>query len=279
MKFYFSILLALTVHVSLHAQISNGSFELWEAVENYEEPVGWATNQDTNYIRIEKDTLSIFGEYSMKLVPADVPSWGNCSSLAVTHAKFDTPLPANSVLTFYVKSVPEYPELDTNISLRITVLAKNSDTLVGGYTWDIPSILEEFTKVEIPLSFDHMDALTIEIYGGAGNNPLDGPCIGRSFSWIDGISLDSGTSVPYSPETESQNILVYPNPSSGRVHIGYQTEKNLHYELYSLIGQLISMGHIDNGELAIHEKGTFLLRLFTCTNNENVYTSKLIVVN
>src|SRR5688572_1061242 len=95
---------------SSQAQIPNGSFEFWEEVLNYEKPVGWSTNQDTNYTRIEKDTFAIEGNYSLKLMPTVTYSWQGCTSWAVTHVEFDSVLPYNSALTFYLKSVPEDPD-------------------------------------------------------------------------------------------------------------------------------------------------------------------------
>ncbi|MEO8088441.1 MAG: T9SS type A sorting domain-containing protein, partial [Bacteroidota bacterium] len=130
----------------------------------------------------------------------------------------------------------------------------------------------------IPLNGKNIDKLGIFIYGGASGNIVDGPCVGKSYSWIDGMGINSTTTGTISTSSNSSELSIYPNPSSGVVNITSADKKNISYELYSLVGELIAKGIIDNEQLAIHEKGVYILKLYTGFNALNVCTKKIIVI-
>ena len=79
-KFYFLIIILLIHYGLSRAQIPDGSVELWEEVFNYDKPAGWSTNQDTLHSRFEKDSISIDGNYSLKIIPGALFSWDGFES-------------------------------------------------------------------------------------------------------------------------------------------------------------------------------------------------------
>ncbi len=278
-KYFFSIILIQLSIELVCGQIPNGSFEFWEEIFNYEKPLDWSTNQDTLHTRFERDTISIDGQYSLKIIPGVTSSWLGCESQAGIHVNFNTTLASNSSLTFYAKSVSTDPGQNNDVYLIVNVFTFNSDTILNTYDWRTFTSIEEFTKVEIPLSDENIDAISIFISGGAGSNPGDGPCLNRSISWIDGMAIDSLTSDGFSSLLEVPYVSVYPNPSNGLVHIRNRDGSSMEYELYSIIGELISKGQIVGDELVIHEKGTYILRIFVGDKYRHDYRRKIIVVN
>ena len=277
-KYFFSIMLSLLGFELGYAQIPNGSFESWETVNNYEIPSDWSTNQSALHPRFEKDSISIDGQYSLKIISSVTSYWEGCTSHAGIHVDFNNPLPSNSALTFYVKILPMDPIQDTGVYLIVLVNTFVAGIQTGGYDWWVPTSMEEFTKVGIPLITENIDAVSILIFGGASSHPADGPCGSRSITWIDGMDIETGTSDGFSPFLNKPNVSIYPNPSNGLINIRHVEGKRINYELYSLLGEFISKGQIENEELAIQEKGTYMLRLFVDEKDRSVFTSKLIVV-
>ena len=201
------------------AQIPNGGFEDWESVLNFEKPVGWWTNQDTVFSRFEKDTLSVEGNFSLKIVPGGAPSWLGCESRAAVHAKFDEYLPSNSVLSFYAKVLPKDSSLSNDVYLIVTVFVSDSTTQLNSYGWSSFEPLEEFTRVEIPLMEENINAMTIWIYGGMSGSPFGSFCVNSSISWIDDMVIDSETSDHLTIRRGSTDIAVFPNPTTDYVTI------------------------------------------------------------
>ena len=247
------IVLFCNILVTTYTQIPNGGFELWETAGNFEKPIGWHVNQDSIYERFQKDSISVEGNYSLKIIPGAFSSWEGCNSRAFIRANFNSALPPNSALIFYVKSIPVHPEQDENVYLIIQVFAWDSNEVVNSYDWRTFSSVEDFTKVKIPLPDENINGLSILIFGGASTHPADGPCLSRSYTWIDGLYVDTGL-----PEDD---VVIYPNPSDGNIQIHYPGAKHIAYELYSLLGQLISKGEVVNRQLTIDEKGVYALRL------------------
>jgi Secretion system C-terminal sorting domain len=62
-------------------------------------------------------------------------------------------------------------------------------------------------------------------------------------------------------DPEVTNEIVYPNPTSGIIHIS-GNEKGVPYELYNLQGVKIQSGVSENGEISIDQQGMFILSLF-----------------
>lgn len=271
------ISLALLCLNDSYAQIKNSGFELWETVFNYDKPSSWWSNQDSTSIRIERDSLAIEGNYSLKMLPSVASSWQGCESKIIGRANFDTILPDSSVLTLYVKSVPQDAE-DNLVYLIIFGFLFSSDSVVGGFDWRAETPLFEFEKIEIPLSGHNIDEMSIFIYGGASTHPLDGPCLNRSYSWIDAMSIEAKTTYSNFPNKQKHDFIIYPNPSRGLINILQPGSQRLEFELYSVYGELVDKGEIDDGQFFIDNQGIYFLKLFSDFNPSNIYTYKLIII-
>lgn len=276
-KYLFLLFPVIFNSVSAQIQIPNGGFEMWEPILNYEEPVDWNTNNDSLHYRIGKDTIAIEGEYSLKFISAEAGSWQGCESKATLRAEFNSPIPSGSSLVFYLKIIPLDPIADTSVYFWLIVRTRDSNSWVNTYSWYNYSPFEEFTKVEIPITDDNIITLDFLIYGGASTNPTDGPCLGRSFSWIDGMNIESSTAVEPQPVLERPNVSIYPNPTSGLINVTYPGGQIMGYELYSMLGELISAGEIEHGQLSIQERGIYVIKLIPSPGNRNVYCKKVIV--
>jgi hypothetical protein len=260
------------------AQIPNGGFEMWENEFNYLTPTRWWTNQDTIYTRIERDSISVEGNYSLKILPSVFSSWQGCNSQAGIRINFDSALAANSVLSLYAKSVPQDIAEDSSVYLLIFGFTFNADTVIGGYNWRTETPILEFEKIMIPLPGDHIDEMTIFIYGGSSSHPLDGPCLGRSTSWIDEMTIELATSVSQQNSEEKNDFMIYPNPSTGVVTISGPDKQPINYKLFSLDGKLITSGKIENSQLNIHEQGLYVLKLYVDFDDPAIYSTMVVVL-
>ena len=93
------------------------------------------------------------------------------------------------------------------------------------------------------------------------------------------MTIDLGTPVGSFFSQEKNDVIIYPNPSTGVVNIMGRDEGNIGYELYSLIGELIDKGKIDNNQLSIHDQGMYILKLYAGLDDRKTYSSKLIIIN
>ncbi len=73
----------------IDAQIELISFEDWEDYLNYERPVGWETNQDATYKRLEKSTDAMDGAYALKFVPSSTSAWHRCPGIVTKGFKLE----------------------------------------------------------------------------------------------------------------------------------------------------------------------------------------------
>lgn len=274
---FFPLLLLICHFHHVIAQIPNGGFELWEDMIHFEKPAEWWTNQDSTFTRIEKDTLAKEGLYSFKMVPSSISTWLGCESQARIKIDYDSTFPNGSILGFYVKSIPENPDEDTSVFLIINCFVSRGDSTVGAYSWRAPAPIYEFEKIEIPLLEHDIEELSLFIHGGASSHPSDGPCLSRSYSWIDGMTVGALTSAVPSAGEENQPFLVYPNPANGYFSIDGPDDQIIFYELFSLQGSLISKGVIDNNHLLVNDNGIYFLKLFMKSNHDMVSFHKIIV--
>jgi len=275
---YLILIFPFWVHsLAAQVQIPNGDLELWESILNYEEPIGWFTNNDTLHTRLEKDSIAVEGVYSLKFIPTVFSSWEICNSIAGIHVGLSEPLASNSKLVFYAKAIPFDPSLDSTVFLIVVVNVLDSGQIIKTYDWRTNTTLEEFSRIEIPIAGDNIDAINILIYGGASTNPTDGPCIGRSFSWIDDLSIESSTAVEPVTFIEKPNVSIYPNPTSGIVNIHCSEGHIESFELYSIVGALISKGKVENGQLNIQGKGMYVLKLVQSSSKQSVFFKKIII--
>lgn len=71
---------------------------------------------------------------------------------------------------------------------------------------------------------------------------------------------------------EQNTIRIYPNPTTGRIHIASEMEMDL--IIYSMLGQKIFTGNTDTNQIELSEKGIYLFE-FTSFNNR--FYKKVIV--
>lgn len=277
-KFYFLIILLLVNYSFSQAQIPNGSFELWEDVFDYEKPISWWTNQDTLYSRFEKDSNSIEGDFSLKIIPGAISSWNGCESRASIHVDFGNPLAKNSALTFFIKAISIDSSINNDPFLRIYIYYIDSLKQTNTILWSVPETFNEFTRIQIPLPDENLNGISILIAGGAGTNPTDGPCIHRTISWIDEMTIESISSNGYLKFQQNPEISVYPNPSSGLINVTCVDKAIMEYQLYSLTGEIISKGKMPSGQLLIQNKGIYILKLLIDSGTNGTFYSELIVV-
>lgn len=246
------------------AQLPNGGFESWVAIENFETPVFWETNQDTNFVRFEKDTFAIEGNYSLKVVPSASTAWHECMSMAWTNIKLPEPVGPQKTLTFYARTIPDTLNPVASVFLRIT-----GDFFVDGafhanFDWETFEPLEVFQKIELPISNPDVDSITLQIFGGALNGAADG-CPNRSFSWIDGMHIEETTTgIENSLTRLGQEVQVYPNPSTGTLWIDQPDEHTIsRFQIFSVDGKLLEQGRFNglNIHLESELKGMFVLKL------------------
>ncbi|MEM1325409.1 MAG: T9SS type A sorting domain-containing protein [Bacteroidota bacterium] len=268
MKALLILILISILEIGAIAQIPNGGFEDWELIQNFEKPIFWETNQDSNFVRFEKDTISIEGNYSLKIVPSTFTAWQECMSYSSTGIHLQTSVGENKSLTFFVKSVPDSTNQFESVFLRISGRFYVGGNFETDYEWETYERIDDFTKVQVPILNSDVDSLTIQIFGGALNGAADG-CHNRSISWVDGIGIAETEIINSNSEltTENSKVLIFPNPSNGIIDVVQSKNKITNYQLYSLGGKLIEIGRL-NGERVIlknRQKGIFVLIL----TNEN----------
>jgi hypothetical protein len=223
MKIASILVLVAFLQFEVFAQIPNGGFEDWEQIHDFEKPLLWETNQHPYYLkRFEKDTLSVEGNYSLKVVPGSFSAWYQCISHAWTAVNLQMPLGENKSLTFFAKSIPDSLDHwgDGYVFLRVEGKLFSAGSFKGSYEWYTYERIDDFTKVQIPIAHSNIDSLTIEIRGGALNGATDG-CPHRSYSWIDGFAIEDTeiSSANAGLRPNDKIVSVFPNPSSGIIKI------------------------------------------------------------
>ncbi|WP_338731001.1 endonuclease [Mangrovimonas cancribranchiae] len=75
-------------------------------------------------------------------------------------------------------------------------------------------------------------------------------------------------------ENHLTNVTIYPNPIKGS-HIKVSSNKTLQYEIYNILGRLVSKGETTNGNIAVQmlNSGVYILKL---SNGNQQITKKLI---
>ena len=206
--------------LSALCQIPNGGFEDWETIQNYEKPLLWQTNQDSNIVRFMKDTIRAEGAYSLKIVPGTVTAWANCRSIASTSVKLAASVGEDQSLYFQARSIPDNPFGGTYLEVSGKFFAGSA--LVSNYEWKNFDEIVDFTAVELPIPSPDVDSLSINIFGGALNGPTDG-CGNKSISWIDGFEIKPSTTTNILEALDGYPVLVFPNPVGTTVHFDNPT--------------------------------------------------------
>jgi hypothetical protein len=197
------------------SQIPNGGFEDWETVQNYEKPLLWQTNQDTNIVRFAKDTIRAEGAYSLTIIPGTGSAFWECRSIAWASAKLAAPVGDDQSLYFHARSIADNPFGGTYLEVTGKFFA--GGTLVSNYEWKTFDEIVDFTAVELPIPSPGVDSLTINIFGGALNGATDG-CGNKSFSWVDGFEIKPSTTTNIPEAFDKPQIIAFPNPVGDIVH-------------------------------------------------------------
>ena len=278
MKALFIITAIFFINISIYGQIPNGGFEDWESIQNFEKPVYWNTNQDSSFIRFEKDTFSVEGNYSLKIVPSSFSAWQECMSIAITGIGLDMPVGEGKCLTFHVKTTPDTTNQSENTFLQIRGNLYELGTYVTNYQWETNEIIDEFSTIEIPILNPNIDSLTLSIFGGAVNGATDG-CSYRSYSWVDGIEINPCGISMNSELLEYENkINIYPNPSTGRIIIEQQNKKYSHYQIIDIYGRTVVEGELGSSIIKLESKGMFLIILSQNSDKSQKRVARKILI-
>ncbi|GJM32311.1 MAG: hypothetical protein DHS20C18_13120 [Saprospiraceae bacterium] len=270
----FSLIILISPNY-LYSQIPNGGFENWEIIDDYEKPVNWETNQDTNHIRFEKSNISFEGEYSMKIISSSLTAWTECNSLAQTSVKLDPYEGENRSLSFNLKSIPDTLNQTGNLFFILRVIFFESGNFESDYQLERYDIIEEFTFVEIPMSNPNVDSLEISIIGGAWNGPADG-CHDRTITWIDNFMIN--TMLTSTIDNTINNINIFPNPSKGIIEVQSRAYQFNRFELINSQGIIVERGNIINSSIRTNSTGLFVLKLILENNNGIKFVSKKVLI-
>ncbi len=270
MKIVATLTFLTLCYFAAFSQIPNGGFENWENIQNYEKPLYWETNQDTNFVRFVKDTFSYEGVFSLKiLTDPSVIAFRNCMSMASAAVKLNASLGENKSLYFYVKSLSDN-SLGTTF-LKVSGKCYQGQTFIAEYNWENHEEIATFTEIELPLTNPAIDSLSIHIWGGAINGAADG-CHNQSVSWIDGFEIKdseiSNTRTIHKPE-----ISVFPIPSTGKLQLKGAVELFKTYKVFDLTGRELESGIIQESKINLTSKGMLLLVLETAdaVNEKKVF--------
>ena len=273
----FLTFLLLFINGILFSQIENGGFEIWQSLPYYDAPVGWETNQDSNFVRFEKSDFVTEGDYSLKIVSSSFTSWTDCNSIARTSVTVDPENIENLNLNFYLKSIPDSTSTSDFVFLLMKFYLFESNDFKGSFYWESYDIIEDYTFQQIPIIHDEdFDSIRIEIVGGAWNGPTDG-CHDHTISWIDNMRLDNTSSLSENVNLESE-INVFPNPSQGIINIYSTLNLDNEYQLIDNHGRIVQKGKLHNNTIYTDRKGVYALKLFSEINGQNKSIVKRIVL-
>jgi hypothetical protein len=269
------IFLALVIFSTrLSGQIPNAGFENWDSVENYESPVGWMTNQSPEFMRLQKDTTRVEGQYSVKLFPSAYSWFDICESYLSIGIKMEEPFESEQSLYFFYKLIPDnsYGAVALNFHLRVF----SNDGEVIYLDTVIKEVTPEFTEVEIPLVRTMVDSIAISITGGATSSGIDDGCYNRSIAWVDNLEIRQ-SSLTSSVQVNKEPLSVYPNPTRGIIQIDGDWSEFREYYIYSILGKLISQGTLTEPKIQINDPGFYILVLADPGNVHDPFVSKIIV--
>ncbi len=266
----FIILSSLLTTVS-NAQILNASFEQWETIDNYEIPLHWQSNQDSETNRIEKSDESVDGNYSLKLVPDDSISGFShvCKSIVEAGFSLANPVGHEKSLYYYLKSEALYNSDTAIVTVKVEFYREGSRVKLEFHPHYHP--IAEFTLQQIPFPHFQIDSVYIEIYGAAATGSDGYGCRYLSNIWIDNIFIDENTATEYA--VMEKNNLLYPNPASGILHLDQSVDPIIKYEIYNMQGILIQTENGNNRTINLDNPGMHIVLLYT--RNGDIYSQKV----
>jgi len=242
----------------LFCQILNAGFEEWESFPSYDKPLHWETNQDTNFTRFIKDTISYDGDFALHAVPSGISAWSNCSSEAQIGVKLDTPISSNKSLFFYIRAL-SVNALD-NTFANVGGFLYQDGNFISNYFWSTNEEFSDYTLIEIPLDNSMMiDSMTINIVAAKGNGATDG-CFGASQVWFDNFYIDESSTTNIQNSTLS-NITIFPNPANGEINLEGDFTSFQNYRIINLMGQELESGSVESSIIKINSVGVLFLIL------------------
>ncbi len=257
------ILFTVLILISLktNAQIPNNGFEIWE---NYPDPdnsnnvyqkpdqwVGLLPNSPSTYsFSIEKNMDNYpagTGQYSMIIKPDSTNevdgaafSWDSLPP-GISWQNIPPAFPINyrpTSLFLYYKYLPENGD-----SMRVACNFYKDGVVIGGFDYNSPQIVPNWTLLEIPISFytsDIPDSATI-ILTTFCNTQHNGSSL-----YIDNLSFDTSiTSVENTVNSLPQKFTLYqnyPNPFNPSTTIKFQipNTKFTTLKVYNILGKEVT---------------------------------------
>lgn len=269
MKNLFALFVQLLFYSMLSAQLPNAGFEEWQTIDNLELPVGWETNQDNEYQRIDKSTDAADGDFALHFLASEVASaFQNCSGVAAVTIENPFPGAESQQLRFQIKTQSRNTEGTCYFDLFVNT--KKNGFWSESAKWSTRD--EIATYVEVPLSWNetNYDSLRIIIAGGAGNGADDG-CYDHSDSWVDAFSLEilSGQQ-----ELQDTSVTIYPNPANQEANIRLGDAHLVKVRFFNAFGEIVLNSDQDRLDLSNLKGGFYLVRVET---DRGVFVRKLVV--
>jgi hypothetical protein len=265
----------MAIGLSASAQILNGSFESWEPIQSFQKPTQWTTNQDNGpFERVQRDTMAVDGDYAIKLIPGPGNAFQICDSRVSSAPALGAAVGAGKALTFWIKSIPLNPAQDTGVYARVGGTFYAAGSFAGNYNWQTLTPIDEFTRISIPIPNAGVDSLSISIWGGAASGADDG-CENPSITWIDDIRIGELITSTHAAQTPQNEVIVYPNPSTGWVRIAPREQSFDRFEILDALGRVVQQGAF-RPTLEITQKGMFFLKLIHSPSGYSATTRVVI---
>jgi hypothetical protein len=272
---------------SLIAQnIYNNSFEDWTFGGLIQKPTGWSTSNEFTSLQsiytVEPDSIAFDGMYAVHIKTIDignpaVPYPGfvvNGNMLPTGSNDFEKIGFAGEAFPHKPYKLRAYYKFKSNSSIEdwayASVLLKKYDSSghtsinigFGSNSNLIPT--DHFTYFEVPINYmvknEVPDSIVVAFFSSYPQSPISGGEL-----WVDKISFD----YTISTREEQNNFKLYPNPVINHLYIENSKQTNLQYALYTLLGEKVVEGDLDNEmnkiDMQSFSKGLFLLHLYSAS--------------
>jgi len=269
-----ALFLILNFYNPCLAQFPNGGFEEWVMVENYMEPVGWDTEQDTFLNKIFMDTMSVEGNYSVRMQSESDNEFTDCRSQMDIYTRFDNEESNIKSVSFYLKI--EVEDIDEGGFFSFFIWPKIDGNNLSPVIWQTDQVFDEFTFFDFPIDEPGIDSVYIEFAAGPILNSSD-ECVGYTTAWIDDLRFNK---IPTSSEEEEVNSAVlYPNPNRGVVQVAENVEGFDKFTVFDLLGRKISQGDVDDQQFLLDGKGCFFVELLNLKNGKTSRMHRIVVTD